>query len=408
MSPGSAGIVDKFLADTRGNIAILFGVVIFVVLGGAGIAIDTQRSNLVRAEIQEATDSSLIAATRYKAKHPSATDAELTGVARRLFDRSLKHADIVNITAFELSFDSNAEVFDLTVDGTITTLIMQVFGEQLISVNTASQAKLGKPPYIELVMALDVTGSMSSHNKISTMRNAARDLVASLFSHPEAKVKIGVVPFAQYVSIGAAQSGASWLSEPAGWMGCVGSRTYPDNVEDDDFAAAPVPGVTGQACAPDLLPLSEDEAAIDAMIGKLKPFGMTYIPSGLSWAWRLLSPQEPFTEGVEYSALASMNGIKALILMTDGMNTASPTFPLHNGANQNQANDLTEELCTNIDAEDIIIYTIAFEVTDSVIRGILENCATTPSHYFKADNAQDLVDAFEDIATSLRNITLSK
>ena len=78
-------IVSRFFVNTQGNIAIIFGAIIFVVLGGAGIAIDLQRTNLVRAEIQEAADAALIAATRYKAKHPNADDAELTGVARRLF-----------------------------------------------------------------------------------------------------------------------------------------------------------------------------------------------------------------------------------------------------------------------------------------------------------------------------------
>lgn len=399
----------EFLVDRRGNIAMMFGLLLFVMLGGAGIAIDLQRSDLLRTEVAEATDAALLAASRYKNGHPNADMDELAAVARRVFDNGVKHGKDLDIESFVLSFDDAADTFALDVACTADTLIMGLLGQEYLNVGTRSEAKLGKTPLLEVAMALDTTGSMNQKGKISTMRNAARDLVKTLFEAEGADVKIGVVPFAQYVNIGKANATKWWLDNPGvAWMGCVGSRNYPFNTMDSAFDAVKVPGLLGAPCPNELMALSTDEDALDTMISKLNPNGWTYIPAGLTWAWGLLTPTDPFAEGVSFETLKEERGTKALILMTDGENTRAPDYPTHNNTDQMLANDLTKEICANIKDDEIVVYTIAFDVTDTEIKDILEACATTPSHYFDAASADDLIDAFASIASSLRNISLSK
>jgi hypothetical protein len=94
--------------------------------------------------------------------------------------------------------------------------------------------------------------------------------------------------------------------------------------------------------------------------------------------------------------------------MTDGDNTRAPDYPTHNSTSKVLANDLTRELCSNIKAEKITVYTVAFEVTDTTIKDILRDCATNPSLYFDAKNSKTLTAAFASIAASLRNISLSR
>jgi Flp pilus assembly protein TadG len=398
-----------YLQDRRGNIAMMFGLLFFVLLAAVGAAIDLQRTNLIRAQVHEASDAALLAAARYKAGHPNASVSDLTTVARKIFDNAVKDTPALTIDDFILTFDGGAETFSIDVVGTVDTLIMKVFDKDFVNLDTRSEAKLGKTPLLEVVMALDTTGSMNQKGKISTMRNAARDLVKTLFAADDANVKIGVVPFAQYVNVGPAYGAASWLNNPGvAWGGCVGSRSYPYNVNDLDFVGHKSPGLLGAPCPAKLMPLSTDDVALDKMIGALMPNGFTYIPAGLVWGWRLLTPNEPFAEGVSFATLEAERGTKALILMTDGENTRAPDYPTHNSGSQPLANDLTKELCVNIKADKIVVYTIAFDVTDLTIKDILQNCATTKSHYFDAASAKDLIDAFSSIATSLRNISLSK
>jgi hypothetical protein len=168
--------------------------------------------------------------------------------------------------------------------------------------------------------------------------------------------------------------------------------------------------VTGDPteCPTDLLPLTNDDAEVQAKISGLSPQGLTYIPGGLVWGWALLTPTEPFQEGVTYATLEEAGGAKALVLMTDGDNTRAPTYPLHESSTKSLADQLTAELCVNIKKEKIVVYTIAFKITDTVVKDVLEKCATTTGHYFDAEQSEDLVAAFEAIASSLRNISLSK
>lgn len=402
-------LFKEFLTERSGNIALMFGIMFFMILAAVGVAVDVQRSNMLRTEIADASDAAIIAAARYKSGHPNASSTTLTGIARKIFDNEIKSKSAIDITGFAVSFDNARDTFVLDVTGSIDTIIMRILGDQFIQVDMHPEAKLGKPPLLEVALALDVTGSMNQHGKISTMINAARDLVKTLFEAEDADVKIGVVPFAQYISVGSAYKDATWLTNPgAAWKGCVGSRDYPYNTRDTDYATYKVPGLTGAACPADLMPLSRSESALDSMISGLKPGGWTYIPAGLYGGWMLLTPNAPFDEALTFAELEAERGTKALILMTDGENTRAPDYPTHNSTSQQYANDLTEEICVNIKDQDIIVYTIAFEVTDTKIKDILEDCATTTGHYFDAANSNDLIDAFASIANSLRNISLSK
>jgi Flp pilus assembly protein TadG len=398
-----------FWSDHRGNIAIVFGLMVFVIFGGAGIAIDMQRSNAVRSEIVEATDAAILAAARYKMSHPNADDGELSAIGRRVFDNGVTNDKLIKISGFTIVSDPNTNVLTADVDGQMNALIMGMLGRRYINVGTVSQVKFGKPPVIEIAMALDVTGSMNQKGKIGALKDAAKDLVETLFEAEDADVMIGIVPFAQYANIGDDYDSATWLSNPgAAFKGCVGSRNYPYNTLDSDYTAQKVPGLSGAPCPDALMPLTTDKDALLTLIDQLDANGWTYIPAGLNPAWQLLTPTAPFTEGRSFEDIAKVDGMKTLILMTDGENTRAPDYPTHNSASEVLANELTEEICVNIKAQDIMIYTIAFDLTDPKIKAILEECATSPSHFFDAANAADLTDAFASIANSLRNISLSK
>jgi uncharacterized protein YegL len=262
-------------------------------------------------------------------------------------------------------------------------------------------------------MALDTTGSMSSNGKMSTLKSAAKDLVESLLGESGANVKIGIVPFAQYVNVGTAYKSTSWIENTGGaWKGCVGSRDYPHNVEDSDYLVHKAQAVTVGAqtveCPKELQTLTTDQVTLDNMINGLVPHGSTYIPSGLIWAWSLLTPTEPFTEAATKSEMSADNGVKVLLVMTDGENTRAPTYPLHESTNKTEADQLTEEICANVKADDIVVYSIAFSVTQQNIKDVLEGCASDASHYFDAADSTELIEAFATIASSLRNLSLSK
>jgi len=215
------------------------------------------------------------------------------------------------------------------------------------------------------------------------------------------------------------------------WVGCVGSRDWPmddsataDKVGPSDTqvpALVAVPWVIYYNTCPQtplqrLQPMTSANAtALQNVINTqlVNVGGETYIPSGLLWGWRVLSPNQPFADGAPYST----TNTKAIVLMTDGANTHAPNYPDHEMQNPNNgatgaatdlANTITQDTCKYIQSAGIKIYAIAFEVTDTNIKSILQNCATNVSYYYDATTIASLQAAFTSIGAQLTALRLSK
>jgi hypothetical protein len=138
--------------------------------------------------------------------------------------------------------------------------------------------------------------------------------------------------------------------------------------------------------------------------------------------WRVLSPNAPFADGAAYGGGTS----KAIVLMTDGFNTHSPNFSNGDqdhergdvdstGANLTasspdklEANYQTLQTCKAVQAQGVAIYAIAFEVTDPVIKSVLQQCATNVSYYYDATTIAALQQAFSAIGSNLTKIRLTR
>jgi hypothetical protein len=158
------------------------------------------------------------------------------------------------------------------------------------------------------------------------------------------------------------------------------------------------------SCPQELTPLSSDRAALVKSIKSLAVADETYLPSGLVWGWRTLSPGEPFDDAADPSRVTN----RYLILMTDGVNTLSPNYPTHNGTNRTLADKITADLCRNAKASGITIYSIAFEVTDLAAKSMLQTCASGPDRFFDAANADQLSGTFKSIASQLLALRITK
>lgn len=192
------------------------------------------------------------------------------------------------------------------------------------------------------------------------------------------------------------------------WYGCVGSRNHPLDTKDSDYINK-VPGLLDLSCGTPLQELTDNRSSIKNAIRALNPNGETYIPAGLIWGWRTLSAQEPFLAGTS-SASAPVR--KYIVLMTDGLNTRSPTYPYHFGNDGAKSNALTKTICANIAADKasaIQIHSVAFDVRDAATKAMLKDCATkTGGLFFDARNSTEFMAAFAKIGTTIAGLRLSK
>ena len=223
------------------------------------------------------------------------------------------------------------------------------------------------------------------------------------------------MPFAQYVNVGVSRRNESWISVAADsgsstFHGCVGSRNYPDNVQDQNYSADPVPGLMNITCPSEITNLTTDKNTLENAVDALYASGYTYIASGLAWGWRMVSPDAPLTQGISYADMVTkkLKTKKFVILMTDGKNTRAPSYPKHDSSDNTLANSLTQNICTNIKASKIEIFTVAFQVTDPTTLNMLQTCATSKSFAFDAQDGGALVSAFQSISNQISQLRLAE
>jgi uncharacterized protein YegL len=175
-----------------------------------------------------------------------------------------------------------------------------------------------------------------------------------------------------------------------------------------------------------LTPLTTNQTAITAAINAMPAEGATNITAGLTWAWRLLSPGVPFTEGRSYSVGDNQ---KILILMTDGANTYYPnssflkswygawgyvreghlgTTSTNQDTLQAKMDERTAAACTNAKAAGVKVYTVAFQVTDTPTLNMLTACATEPDMAFQSSSTSALLAAFTAIGDDITLLRIAQ
>lgn len=396
-----------FWKDTTGNIGIIAGLVLIPVLLATGAAVDFGRANYARTVLQGAVDAAALAGGASKDKSPD----RLQAIVEQYLIANHAQQVLQYVSKVDQNIDSKSGTFNVMVEGALPTSFMAIAGIKMMDIGARSQVNLGSQA-LEIALVLDNTGSMAG-TKIANLKTAANNLVNIIEKEAASysDAKFAVVPFAEYVNVGVGSGSASWLDKSgigsATWNGCVGSRRQPFDLTLGTSANL-YPAVAGVPCNTQLLPLTTDMAAVHSRINLMTATGSTYIPTGLLWGWNVLDSNVPFSEGRTKIQMKALKGRKALILMTDGENTISPTYPAHDGRDTAASNDNLASICKNVKNDEIEVFTVSFMVPSLTIKGILEDCASTPANYFDADNSTELYSAFTDIARELAAVRLTQ
>jgi len=196
----------------------------------------------------------------------------------------------------------------------------------------------------------------------------------------------------------------------------------------DDAAGTQIGPNAG--CPTPIVPLTQQRAQIDNAINGLRVYrqGGTVIPEGLAWAWRTLSPGEPFGEGAPYGTRGNR---KIVVLMTDGANFVVDQgnalrsdytaygYARYGRLGSSNIDQMREELdrrtrtiCQSMRGRDVTVFTVMFDPQGGLAgtpTDLLRNCATTPDrHFYRAGNAQELVAAFNTIGAEIARLRISR
>ena len=364
-------------SNDSGNTAIIFGLCLTGICVAAGAAVDYNRLLQQRTAAYALADAAALAA----ASSSETTQKGMQALASNFVSKNKDLYGLISVEKESYVFDGTTARMTVKLDGTVPTSLMAITGIGTMTYEATSVAEKGAVPPIELVMALDTTGSMSG-SKITALKTAADNMVTAILKNPQAKV--GIVPFSNYVNIGVSRRNEPSFDVPADYtqdaQSC--STTYPDakncktvktpttcyndgvpyactsSTTTCDSWGDPVktcktvtnsytfrgcvgsrkeayrnvisqpseryPGFLNVNCAAEILDLTDNVTTAKAKVKALTATGETYLPGGLTWGWNMLNPAAPLTSAKPTAELSKVGGMKALVFMTDGANTLVP------------------------------------------------------------------------------------
>lgn len=203
---GACGLAKRFAGDVRGNVAMLFGlsmpVLILMVFGG----VDIHRMSTVRVNLQDALDAAALAAAR----SPYTEDADLQRIGLAALKANLQSYPNVTLEEDQTSFALSGEdivIADARVQ--VKTLVANIFlppygqlMDDYLPVGSHSEVDRSSRN-IEVALVMDVTGSMGGQ-KILDLKAAAKDLVDIIVQPVQTPYysKLALVPYSMGVNLG--------------------------------------------------------------------------------------------------------------------------------------------------------------------------------------------------------------
>ena len=212
--------LQRFSGDNKGQVAIIFGLMTFIICGIVGGAIDVGRWVSARNQTQAAIDAALLAAGR--TAQTTYGDKTAAVAAANAYYAQMKSHLVVNDT---IAFASNSTATSFTASGQayVVTPFLQFACPQLIygcqdnplstlPVIDLSDSKHAESTIaqggnsgssVEIGLMLDTTGSMGGQ-KIIDLKAAAKDLVDIVVWDDQGTYtsRIGIAPFSQAVNVG--------------------------------------------------------------------------------------------------------------------------------------------------------------------------------------------------------------
>lgn len=424
-------VLARFRSDRRGGVAPLLALSIIPIMGAVAMAVDYSRANVVHAAMQSSLDSAGLMLSK-TAKDLSNDSLNLA--ATDYFKATFNHPEARDVAVAVNMTQPFEGVFKLTMsaNATVDTVMGNLSGKSTLDLSANAEVVWGIKK-LNLALALDNTGSMSSSGKMAALKTAAHNLLSTLqgASRTPGDIQVSIIPFATDVNIGTGNVGANWVhwtdweskngtcsrntytnqSDCVGagktwtpaphsqWNGCVFDRDQNNDVSN----AAAVSGTASSmyrahqasACPTQMMALSTDWTALNAKVDAMQPTGNTNVTIGLQMAWQSLSPVAPFN-----APAAATDLEKVIVLLTDGDNTQNRWT-----SSTSSIDSRTEKACTNAKADNIRIYTVRVINGDATL---LRNCASTPSMYYDVQDAAQLNTAFGAIAQNLANLRIAK
>ncbi|MFN4101701.1 MAG: pilus assembly protein TadG-related protein, partial [Pararhodobacter sp.] len=373
----------------------------------SGVAVDMMRYENERLRMQNTADRAVLAATMLRANPANPSPEQIL----RAYFAAEGLTDQLGENFTVDQNDEDGRVVTVFPAASVPSLFMSFVGVDDLDLVTPSQATemIHGGPDLELVMVLDVSGSMGQNNRIGAMRDAATNLTTELLGVAEepGKVAITLVPY------------DTWVVPPAGFLNHFSNVTGSGACNDwsnwtqitDSLSLPTTRTSCNTASWRTVRPYVNDPAQAASHIGALVAANTTSIDLGVRYGALFFDPSirpaisqmvangdiHPAFEGRPYD-WDERGVVRALILLTDGENCCGARY-----STMIQDSN-TVAVCDRLKEQGVLIYAIAYLAPPRGV-SLMQNCASSPSHYFNT-TADQIIDVFRGISTSIQTQAL--
>ncbi len=383
------------LADRKGNFGIMAAIVLPIMLATGGVAIDATNLIMAKNHLQDATDSAALAASSALVNKGVSIDEAKALAANylktQMYNWNASSSSVEEAKLIAEAFASNTAVDIKEVKGLgnnksyfveVSTKfpvklnpLTQIIGGKTASVSSRSktEASTEAKNALSMYLVLDQSGSMgdptatvnadtpTKQEQYQCGNNTCTRTVANYYSKIQA-LKLATKNLLTQLK----------TADPTTSLVRTGAVSYSSNMKNPTALAWGIAGVQSYV---DALPASGSTDSSGAVARALSDISLA----------------------AENKAHKDKNGqvpTKYIVFMTDGDNN------YYNNKSNGNSGDLsdaaTRKTCDDARTAGIQVYTIAFMAPNRG-QNLLKYCATSADHYFAAENASQLTEAFKYI-----------
>jgi Flp pilus assembly protein TadG len=204
------GFLSRLSRDSRGNTLAIVGAALIPLAAMIGSGVDMSRAYMAKTRLQTACDAAALAGRRVMQN--DTLDTAVTTEAVRFFNYNFNQGQYGTAAFTPAVTRPESGKIRVSASTTIPTTVMRMFGFTTLPLSVTCDAQLSFVN-TDVVLVLDVTGSMGNSINGTTKIVSMRDAVMALYDELQPiqtqlqangmRLRYGVVPYSTTVNVGA-------------------------------------------------------------------------------------------------------------------------------------------------------------------------------------------------------------